>query len=157
MNPQHYLGVSELPQDIKSRADVMFVDYPPFEDSRGFFHPDEALILKDYVSSLSELSNEEFVYLWYALINQVETPQAKRLINPTRERHIYLLFDLLKIANRIRSEEPVEFVFSIRDTIRCARRLERYNSAQRVVIETILPKVSSPLEREILKNIIESA
>jgi MoxR-like ATPase len=167
MNPQHYLGVSELPQDIKSRADVMFVDYPPFEDSRGFFHPDEALILKDYVSSLSELSNEEFVYLWYALINQVETPQAQRLINPTRERHIYLLFDLLKIANRIRkayrdyqsqrSEEPVEFVFSIRDTIRCARRLERYNSAQRVVIETILPKVSSPLEREILKNIIESA
>jgi hypothetical protein len=88
------LGVSELPQDIKSRADVMFVDYPPFEDSRGFFHPDEALILKDYVSSLSELSNEEFVYLWYALINQVETPQAKRLINPTRERHIYLLFEL---------------------------------------------------------------
>jgi hypothetical protein len=145
----------------------MFVDYPPFEDSRGFFHPDEALILKDYVSSLSELSNEEFVYLWYALINQVETPKAKRLINPTRERHINLLFDLLKIANRIRkayrdyqsqrSEEPVEFVFSIRDTIRCARRLERFNSAQRVVIETILPKVSSPLEREILKNIIESA
>jgi hypothetical protein len=145
----------------------MFVDYPPFEDSKGFFHPDEALILKDYVSSLSELSNEEFVYLWYALINQVETPQAKRLINPTRERHIYLLFDLLKIANRIRkayrdyqsqrSEEPVEFVFSIRDTIRCARRLERHNSAQRVVIETILPKVSSPLEREILKNLIENA
>ena len=97
----------------------------------------------------------------------METPQAQRLINPTREKHIYLLFDLLKIANHIRkayrdyqsqrSEEPVEFVFSIRDTIRCARRLERYNSAQRVVIETILPKVSSPLEREILKNIIESA
>jgi hypothetical protein len=37
----------------------MFVDYPPFEDSKGFFHPDEALILKDYVSSLSELSNED--------------------------------------------------------------------------------------------------
>ncbi|WP_448588346.1 AAA family ATPase [Thermocrinis sp.] len=164
MNPQHYLGVSELPQDIKSRADVMFVDYPPFEDQRGFYYPDEAIILKDYLSSLSELSNEDFTYLWYAVVNGVETEKGLKLRTSTRERHINLLFELLKIANAIRkayrdyqsqrSEEPVEFVFSIRDTIRCARRLERYGSAEAVVLDTILPKVSSPLEREVLKDII---
>ncbi|WP_448583549.1 AAA family ATPase [Thermocrinis sp.] len=166
MNPQHYLGVSELPQDIKSRADVMFVDYPPFEDQRGFFYPDEAIILKDYLSSLSDLNNEDFTYLWYAVVNGVETERGLALKTPKREQQIRLIFELLEIANAIRkayrdyqsqkSEEPVEFVFSIRDTIRCARRLEKYGSAKSVVIDTILPKVSSPLEREILRNIIES-
>jgi len=166
MNPQHYLGVSELPQDVKSRADVMFVDYPPFEDQRGFFYPDEAIILKDYLSSLSDINSEDFTYLWYAVVNGVETEKGLELKTPKREQQIWLIFELLKIANAIRkayrdyqsqkSEEPVEFVFSIRDTIRCARRLERYGSAKAVVIDTILPKVSSPLEREIIRNIVES-
>ena len=53
------------------------------------------------------------------------------------------------------SEEPVEFVFSIRDTIRCARRLRKYGSAKRAVEETIIPKISSPLEKEIVRSIIE--
>ncbi|WP_333784363.1 AAA family ATPase [Thermocrinis sp.] len=166
MNPQHYLGVSELPQDVKSRADVMFVDYPPFEDQRGFFYPDEAIILKDYLSSLSDLNNEDFTYLWYAVVNGIETERGLELKTPKREQQVWLIFELLKITNAIRkayrdyqsqkAEEPVEFVFSIRDTIRCARRLERYGSAKAAVIDTILPKVSSPLEREILRNIVES-
>ena len=100
------------------------------------------------------------------MINGVETEKGLELKTPKREHQINLIFELLKIANAIRkayrdyqsqkSEEPVEFVFSIRDTIRCARRLERYGSAKAVVIDTILPKVSSPLEREIIRNIVES-
>ncbi len=165
MNPQNYLGVSELPQDIKSRADVMFVDYPPFEDERGFYYPDEALILKDYVPSLAQLGREDFTYLWYLVVNEVQTQRGKELLTDERERDINLLFELLKIANEIRkayrmyqtqqSEEPVEFVFSIRDTIRCARRLRKYGSAKKAVEETIIPKISSPLEKEIVRSIIE--
>ncbi|NPA32705.1 MAG: AAA domain-containing protein [Aquificae bacterium] len=167
MNPQNYLGVSELPQDIKSRADIMFVDYPPFEDERGFYYPDEALILKDYVPTLSSLSKEDFTYLWYYVVNDIKTQRGKELLTQERERDILKLFELLKIANEIRktyrayqtqqSEEPVEFVFSIRDTVRCARRLPRYSSAKDVVLETIIPKISSPLEREIVKSIVERA
>ncbi len=167
MNPQNYLGVSELPQDIKSRADVMFVDYPPFEDERGFYYPDEAIILRNYVSGLRELSKEDFTYLWYYLVNGVKTDRGMKLVTPERERKTEMLFELLRIANAIRkayrsyqtqqSEEPVEFVFSIRDTVRCARRLEKYGDARKVVSETIIPKISSPLEREIVQSIIESA
>jgi len=163
MNPQNYLGVSELPQDIKSRADIMFVNYPPFEEERGFYYPDEALILKDYVPSLSSLSQEEFVYLWYSVVNGMELVDKER--KEKYEPYIVKLFELLKAANAIRkaykdyqtqqSEEPVDFVFSIRDTIRCARRLERYASVKELLFETILPKVSSYLEREVLKSIIE--
>jgi len=87
-----------------------------------------------------------------------------KLVTPERERKTEMLFELLRIANAIRkayrsyqtqqSEEPVEFVFSIRDTVRCARRLEKYGDARKVVS---VPKISSPLEREIVQSIIESA
>ena len=165
MNPQNYLGVSELPQDIKSRADVMFVDYPPFQDERGFYYPDEAIILKDYLEEVASLNKEDFTYLWYLVVNDIHTERGQELKTPEREKEIALLFELLKIANEIRkayrayqtqqSEEPVEFVFSIRDTIRCARRLKKYGDAKKAVAESIIPKISSPLEKEIVRSIIE--
>lgn len=163
MNPQNYLGVSELPQDIKSRADIIFIDYPPFEDERGFYHPDEAIILKDHMQELATLSLEDFVSLWHHVINGIRVKDFDRV--EEFEEPLHKLFELLKIANAIRkayrayqtqqSEEPVDFVFSIRDTIRCARRLGRYKQVKELVLDTILPKVSSPLEREVLKNIVE--
>ncbi len=165
MNPQNYLGVSELPQDIKSRADVLYIDYPPFQDERGFYYPDEAIILKDYMEEVAPLSKEDFTHLWYLVVNDVRTVKGEDLRTPEREREVSLLFELLKIANEIRkayrsyqtqqSEEPVEFVFSIRDTIRCARRLKKYGDAKKTVIETVIPKISSPLEKEIVRSIVE--
>ncbi len=165
MNPQNYLGVSELPQDIKSRADVLFIDYPPFQDEQGFYYPDEALILKDYMQEVSSLNNREFTYLWYYVVNEVSTQLGREVHTDARAKEVRELFKLLKIANEIRhayrayqmqqSEEPVEFVFSIRDTIRCARRLKKYPGAKDVVIDTIIPKISSPLEKEIVRSIIE--
>lgn len=49
----------------------------------------------------------------------------------------------------------MEFVFSLRDSVRCARRLRRYRSAKRAVLETVIPKISSPLEKEIVADMIE--
>ncbi len=165
MNPQNYLGVSELPQDIKSRADILYIDYPPFESDGSFYQPDEAIILKDQIKGLNDLSKEDFTYLWYYVVNGVKTERGASLLSSERERMVRLLFDLLSIANAIRkayrayqsqlSEEPVEFVFSIRDTIRCARRLEKFGSAKESVLSTIIPKISSPLEREIVKDIVD--
>lgn len=163
MNPQNYLGVSELPQDIKSRADILFIDYPPFEEEGGLYSADEALILRDQVPELSLLSSEDFLYLWHHVVNGIKVKNIEGI--ERLEEHIWKLFELIKIANAIRkayrayqtqqSEEPVDFVFSIRDTIRCARRLNRYSDVKALVMDTILPKVSSPLEREILKSLIE--
>ncbi len=162
MNPQNYLGVSELPQDIKSRADIIFIDYPPFEEE-GIYNADEALILKDYVPEFSSLNSEDFFYAWHWVINGLRVKEVEEI--ERLEEHLWKLFELIKIANEIRkayrayqtqqSEEPVDFVFSIRDTIRCARRLNRYRKVKELVLDTILPKVGSPLEREILRSIIE--
>ena len=165
MNPQNYLGVSELPQDIKSRADIIFIDYPPFEKDGNLYHPDEALILRDYIKAFAGLTKEEFTYLWHYVINGIQLDIPKELATQERIKFMHLLFELIKIANTVRSayrayqmqqsEEPVEFVFSIRDTIRCARRLDKYQDSKAVVLDTILPKVSSPLEKEIIKSIVE--
>ncbi|SHK58016.1 ATP-binding protein [Thermocrinis minervae] len=166
MNPQNYLGVSELPQDVKSRADVLFVDYPPFEDPSGFYYPDEALILRSFVPEVSSLTKEDFVYLWYHVINGVPTERSTQVYTPEREKYARRIYEILKIANAIRkayreyqtqqSEEPVELVFSIRDTIRCARRIVKYEDTKKLVLESMLPKVSSPLEREVIKSLVEN-
>lgn len=164
MNPQNYLGVSELPQDIKSRAEVIYIDYPPFEDEKGFYYPDEALILKDYMVGLDAFMKEDFVYLWYEKINGI---RLDKTINATETdiKNMFKIFDLLKIASRIRkayrdyqsgqSDEAVDFVFSMRDTIRCARKLNDQDDVKKVVKSTVLPKISNLFERKTVESLIE--
>ena len=107
MNPQNYLGVSELPQDIKSRADILYIDYPPFEDEKGFYYPDEALILKDYVAGFEGLTKEDFIYLWYDKINGISHDKTINVSEITI-RNLYKIFELLKIASQL--EEPTEII-----------------------------------------------
>ncbi|MCS7084414.1 MAG: AAA family ATPase, partial [Aquificaceae bacterium] len=162
MNPQNYLGVSELPQDVKSRADIMFVDYPPFE-SDGLYIPDEAMIMRLNVPELMNLKNEEFVKLWHSRINNINLGSN---FTKEQENRVYELFAILKVASALRkahrayqsqqSEEPVQVIFSIRDSMRCARRLGKFKDLRTLLYETISSKASSPLEREIIKNIIDS-
>jgi len=166
MNPQNYLGVSELPQDIKSRADILYIDYPPFEDEKGFYYPDEALILKDYVAGFEGLTKEDFIYLWYDKINGINHDKAINVSEITI-KNLYKIFELLKIASSIRrayrdyqsgqSEEAIDFVFSMRDTIRCARKLNESDNVKEVVKSTILPKVSNLFERKSVETLIDDA
>ena len=166
MNPQNYLGVSELPQDIKSRADILYIDYPPFEDEKGFYYPDEALILKDYVAGFEGLTKEDFIYLWYDKINGINHDKAINVSEITI-KNLYKIFELLKIASSIRrayrdyqsgqSEEAIDFVFSMRDTIRCARKLNESDNVKEIVKSTILPKVSNLFERKSVETLIDDA
>lgn len=166
MNPQNYLGVSELPQDIKSRADILYVDYPPFEDEKGFYYPDEAIILKDYIAGFESLTKEDFIYLWYDKINGISHDKIINVSEITI-KNLYKIFELLKIASSIRkayrdyqsgqSEEAIDFVFSMRDTIRCARKLNDSDNVKEVVKSTILPKVSNLFERKSVETLIDDA
>ena len=98
MNPQNYLGVSELPQDIKSRADILFIDYPPFEEEGGLYSADEALILRDQVPELSLLSSEDFLYLWHHVVNGIKVKNIEGI--ERLEEHIWKLFELIKNSQR---------------------------------------------------------
>lgn len=162
MNPQNYLGVSELPQDVKSRADIVFMDYPPFE-SEGLYAPDEAMIMRLNVKELSSLSDMEFVKLWHSKINQIDLGLS---FSKEQEERVYELFAILKVATALRkahrayqsqqSEEPVQLIFSIRDSMRCARRLGKFKDLRSLLYDSIASKASSPLEKEVIKNLIDS-
>jgi len=44
--------------------------------SKGFYYPDEALILKDYVAGFEGLTKEVFINLWYDKINGINHDKA---------------------------------------------------------------------------------
>ncbi|MFC1617667.1 AAA family ATPase [Patescibacteria group bacterium] len=74
MNPADYDGVEDLPETIDDRSNIMTMGYPPFRETdpttnRERFTHDEALILKENISPLSHLSDEEFKKVWDYVVN----------------------------------------------------------------------------------------
>ena len=74
MNPAEYDGVEDLPETIDDRSNIMTLGYPPFreidhETNRERFTVDEALILKEYVYPLADMSDKEFQKVWDYVIN----------------------------------------------------------------------------------------
>ncbi|NLE07258.1 MAG: AAA family ATPase [Parcubacteria group bacterium] len=76
MNPAEYDGVEDLPETIDDRSNIMTMGYPPFRKidattNREKFTYDEALILKDNISSLKDLSDEQFIKAWDYVVNGI--------------------------------------------------------------------------------------
>lgn len=76
MNPAEYDGVEDLPETIDDRANIMTLGYPPFREidpvtNRERFTHDEALVLKENISALKNLDDEQFRKAWDYVINGV--------------------------------------------------------------------------------------
>lgn len=79
MNPAEYDGVEDLAETIDDRSNVMYMEYPEWKkidpiSGREKFTYDEALILKDNIVSLKNLSDSQFIKIWEYLINNIGTP-----------------------------------------------------------------------------------
>lgn len=180
-NPQHYAGVKPLPETIKSRARIMEVTYPPFEkekktpDEETQYNMDEALILRQYVPKLKELSREEFQVLWESIVNKKSDSRAIDIVTSEREERIEDVREIVTLANKIReayrayregrSDEPVNFVFSLRESVESAYELsdvaltkeelkKGFTRAKKAVEEVILPKIPLGAERIYLQSLI---
>jgi len=169
MNPQYYLGTKPLSQEVKSRARVQFIEYPPERriiDGRDKFTPDEALILSKYIDSLKGLKQEELTTLWDYVVNQEKDNGGDRLTNKERRKAINKIRKIIQIANKIReaheafrrgsSDEIVEFVFSLRETIDIVSEMNNFKDVKEAIKDVILPKISDPRERETVKTIIDN-
>lgn len=164
MNPEHYAGVADLAETIRDRAQMMEMDYPPLVDKEGKYQVDEALILRQYVAELSELSRQEFRVLWSQVANRGSTGVGLSLLTQKREECIDQILEILKIADKVRgayrsfhegsSEDEVNFTFSLRASRDCARALEKTADAKEAVKKVILPKIPQGEERIKVADII---
>ena len=180
-NPQHYMGVKPLAETIKSRARVMEVSYPPFEKEKTSpneavqYRADEALIIRQYVPELKDLNQQEFQILWDTEINGKADPRAADLINSSRKERLDEVKEIVELANKIRqaykayhegkSDEPIKFVFSLRESVECGYELadaevtseekrKGVTKAKKAVKEVILPKIPLGEERTYLETLI---
>lgn len=165
MNPQHYIGVKPLSQEVKSRARVLFVDYPP-ATCGGVHAYDEALILSRYVDSLRDLSDAEFLIVWNYTVNNDTGNGGDKYVTPENSQDCGKLLIIIRTAQKIReayrayrtgeSAEPIEFVFSMRETIDITTELSDNDNVKEAIKDVILPKVSDHLERKALSTIIDN-
>ena len=168
-NPQHYLGVNPLSQEVKSRARIMKVGYPPEkireagkEKTASF----EARILRRYADSLKNLKPDEFETLWNFVINGEKDNGGDRFETTERERDIKKIRTIVGVANVIRSaydafrtgksNDIIEFVFSLREGIDIASEMGETENVKDSIKNVILPKISDPQEAERVQTIIDN-
>jgi len=133
MNPAEYDGVEDLPETIDDRSNIMNMGYPPFREldsttNREKFTHDEALILKEHVNPLKNLSDEQFRKVWDYVINGIG---AQVSLEPTMVKVIKDLKNLVAISDRTRQvveayktrtgETRMERDISLRGSIEAAR------------------------------------
>jgi len=122
-----------LPETIDDRSNIMTMGYPPFRETdsttnREKFTHDEALILKENISPLKDLNDEQFRKAWDYVINGVG---AQISLDTTVVKIIKDLKNLVAIADRTRQvaeayksrtgETRMERDISLRGSIEAAR------------------------------------
>jgi MoxR-like ATPase len=104
MNPAEYDGVEDLPETIDDRSNAMTMGYPPFkeidpETNHERFTEDEAMILKEYVHPLAEMSDKDFQKAWDYVVNG---RGAQISLNLEQIKVIKDLKNIVAIADRTR-------------------------------------------------------
>jgi MoxR-like ATPase len=133
MNPAEYDGVEDLPETIDDRSNIMTMGYPPFREidsttNREKFTHDEALILKENITPLKGLSDEQFRKAWDYVVNGMG---AQISLDATTVKVIKDLKNIVAISDRTRQvveayktrtgETRMERDISLRGSIEAAR------------------------------------
>lgn len=171
MNPQDYAGVDKLAETILSRADIIEVGYPPFEEMQGGrtrYRSDEAEMLYSYVHVLESLKQREFKLAWDYVVNRDTTNGADRLLQatPNLEKDVRRLYDGIRVANRLRemyqnyqvgaSNEPMDFTTSLREMVNIALRMNHAQNVKDVAKRVILPKIGDRRQRVMVDKTIDA-
>ncbi len=171
MNPQNYAGVNRLSPEVKSRARVIDIDYPPFEEQRGgrtYYRSDEAEMLSAYMSTLSELKQNELKLVWDYVVNKDETNGADVLVkdNPDLVSDVRRIYDVIRVANRLRemyenyqigdSNEPLDFPTSLREVTDIVMEMNHRKGVKPIVKRVIIPKIDDRRQKRIVEQTIDA-
>lgn len=171
MNPQNYAGVNRLSPEVKSRARVVDVPYPPFEESRGgrtYWRSDEGEMLAAYMDEIRELKQKEFRLCWDYVINSDRTNGADTIISgdPTIEKDIRRIHDVVRTANRLRemyeayqigdSNEPMDFPTSLREVTDIVMEMNHKEGVKPIMKRVIIPKIDDRRQKRMVDQTIEA-
>lgn len=170
MNPQNYAGVNRLSPEVKSRARVIDIEYPPFEikGQNTRYRPDEAEMLANYMDTLGTLNQKEFRLCWDRVINKDSTNGAERILqgNPVLEADIRRVYDVVRVANRLRamyeayqigdSNEPMDFPTSIREVVDIVLEMNHKRGVADIIKRVIIPKIDDRRQKKIVETTINA-
>lgn len=171
MNPQNYEGVHRLSPEVKSRARVIDVDYPPFEDTssgRTVYQSHEAEMLAASMDSLSGLKPGEFRLCWNYLINRDTTNGAEMILqgDAAIEMDVKRIYDVLRVANKLRdmyqafklgdSNEEMDFPVSLREVIDIVLEMNHRRGVKDIVKRVIVPKIDDDRQKRLVRQTIDA-
>lgn len=171
MNPQNYAGVNRLSPEVKSRARVVDIDYPPFEEMRGGrtrYRSDEAEMLAAYMDTLGELKQKEFRQVWDYVINRDQSSGGDALIqgNPQLEADVRRVYDVVRVANRLRSmyeayqtgdsNEPMDFPTSLREVTDVVMEMNHRQGVKPMLKRVIIPKIDDRRQKRLVEQTIDA-
>ncbi len=170
MNPQNYAGVNRLSPEVKSRARVVDLDYPPFElhGQRTRYRSDEAEMMAAYMDPLRELTQEEIRLCWNYLHNRDTTNGADRILasDPQIEADLRRIYDVIRVATALRrmyeeyqigdSNEPMDFPTSLREVVDIAMEMNHKRGVKPIIKRVIIPKIDDRRQKRMVEQTIDS-
>lgn len=171
MNPQNYAGVNRLSPEVKSRARVVDLDYPPFEEMSGgrtHYRSDEAEMLAAYMDTLGELNQKEFRQVWDHVINRDTTSGGDILVqgNPQLETDVRRVYDVIRVANQLRamyeayqvgdSNEPMDFPTSLREVTDIVMEMNHRLGVKPMIKRVIIPKIDDRRQKRLVEQTIDA-
>ena len=169
MNPQNYGGVNRLSPEVKSRARVVDLDYPPFEERRSgriHYRSDEAEMLAAYMDELSELKQKEFKMAWDYVVNGDTTNGADAFLTDGMKTDVRRIYDVIRVANRLRemyeayrigdSNEPMDFPTSLREVTDIVMEMNHRQGVKPIVKRVIIPKIDDRAQKRMVETAIDA-
>jgi MoxR-like ATPase len=166
MNPPWYLGTEQLPQEIKSRARFLSIDYPPVGE-KGMWRSDEAEMIAAFNDRLKDIPPEKFRAMWNATINKQPLKGLERELTPEIQGELQALSTVVRIAAKAReayrayrdgsSADGFDLAVSLRETSDICAELTPGADIVGVVNSVLLNKVHDPVQQGFLRELIEHA
>ena len=164
MNPENYRGTTPLPQEVKSRARMITIEYPKVRAN-------EALMYAPLTKSLKGLSSEEFKVLWGKIVDGTPSDIADKVDSEERATTLRNLNEMIRIANLMRDnyrqtqmglaahDAEVNFIFSLRDGGQVMEELDDDSAltVKEAMKDVIIAKISEPEEKTTVTTLIDNA
>jgi len=170
MNPQNYLAVKKLSPEIKSRARVVDMDYPPFVENQGrnIYRSDEAEVLAAYSEPLMRLTPEEFKKIWDSMYAKKSNGDADLLIAGDKNIEVAVrnIYDILRVADSLRrvyqsyqmgeGSTALDFPFGLREGIDIVIEMGTDSKPKDVIRQVIVPKIDDRKQKKDVEIMINT-